>query len=183
MSKFDKIILVTGGAGFIGSHVVRLFVNKYPNYKIVNGDALTYAGNLENLKDVQDKPNYAFAKIDITDETGVEELFNQYHFDAVIHLAAESHVDRSIDGPGAFVETNVVGTFRLLNAALSHWRSLTGEARDNFRFHHISSPRPDSRSTYILAFSCSRKTDAGQLGLMDPSSADRTAAAFREPGT
>ncbi len=134
MSKFDKIILVTGGAGFIGSHVVRLFVNKYPNYKIVNGDALTYAGNLENLKDVQDKPNYTFAKIDITDETGVEELFNQYHFDAVIHLAAESHVDRSILDPLAFVKTNVLGTAILLNACRKHWAG----NHEGKLFYHVS---------------------------------------------
>lgn len=134
MSKFDKTILVTGGAGFIGSHVVRLFVNKYPNYKIVNGDALTYAGNLENLKDVQDKPNYAFAKVDITDEAGVEELFNQYHFDAVIHLAAESHVDRSILDPLAFVKTNVLGTAILLNACRKHWNG----NYDGKLFYHVS---------------------------------------------
>jgi dTDP-glucose 4,6-dehydratase len=134
MSTFDKTILVTGGAGFIGSHVVRLFVNKYPNYKIVNGDALTYAGNLENLKDVQDKPNYAFAKIDITDEAGVEELFNQYHFEAVIHLAAESHVDRSILDPLAFVKTNVLGTAILLNACRKHWAG----NHEGKLFYHVS---------------------------------------------
>lgn len=134
MSKFDKTILVTGGAGFIGSHVVRLFVNKYPNYKIVNGDALTYAGNLENLKDVQDKPNYAFAKVDITDEAGVEELFSQYHFDAVIHLAAESHVDRSILDPLAFVKTNVLGTAILLNACRKYWNG----NYDGKLFYHVS---------------------------------------------
>lgn len=134
MSTFDKTILVTGGAGFIGSHVIRLFVNKYPNYKIVNGDALTYAGNLENLKDVQDKPNYAFAKIDITDEAGVEELFNQYHFDAVIHLAAESHVDRSILDPLAFVKTNVLGTAILLNACRKHWAG----NHEGKLFYHVS---------------------------------------------
>ncbi len=134
MSTFEKTILVTGGAGFIGSHVIRLFVNKYPNYKIVNGDALTYAGNLENLKDVQDKPNYAFAKIDITDEAGVEQLFNQYHFDAVIHLAAESHVDRSILDPLAFVKTNVLGTAILLNACRKHWNgNYAGKL-----FYHVS---------------------------------------------
>jgi len=134
MSKFDKTILVTGGAGFIGSHVVRLFVNKYPNYKIVNGDALTYAGNLENLKEVQDKPNYAFAKVDITDEAGVEDLFNQYHFDAVIHLAAESHVDRSILDPLAFVKTNVLGTAILLNACRKHWNG----NYEGKLFYHVS---------------------------------------------
>ena len=134
MSAFDKTILVTGGAGFIGSHVIRLFVNKYPNYKIVNGDALTYAGNLENLKDVQDQPNYAFAKIDITDEAAVEQLFNQYHFDAVIHLAAESHVDRSILDPLAFVKTNVLGTAILLNACRKHWNG----NYDGKLFYHVS---------------------------------------------
>lgn len=134
MNKFDKTILVTGGAGFIGSHVVRLFVNKYPNYKIVNGDALTYAGNLENLKDVQDKPNYAFERVDITDEVRVEALFNQYHFDAVIHLAAESHVDRSILDPLAFVKTNVLGTAILLNACRKHWNG----NYDGKLFYHVS---------------------------------------------
>ncbi|HLP36265.1 dTDP-glucose 4,6-dehydratase [Lacibacter sp.] len=134
MSAFDKTILVTGGAGFIGSHVIRLFVNKYPNYKIVNGDALTYAGNLENLKDVQDQPNYAFAKIDITDEAAVEQLFNQYHFDAVIHLAAESHVDRSILDPLAFVKTNVLGTAILLNACRKHWAG----NHEGKLFYHVS---------------------------------------------
>jgi dTDP-glucose 4,6-dehydratase len=134
MSKFDKIILVTGGAGFIGSHVVRLFVNKYPGYKIVNGDALTYAGNLENLKDIQHKDNYVFEKMDITDEAGVESLFNQYHFDAVIHLAAESHVDRSISDPLAFVKTNVLGTAVLLNTCRKHWKG----NYEGKRFYHVS---------------------------------------------
>ncbi len=134
MNKFDKTILVTGGAGFIGSHVVRLFVNKYTNYKIINGDALTYAGNLENLKDLEDKTNYEFAKFDITDETGVEVLFNKYQFDAVIHLAAESHVDRSILDPLSFVKTNVLGTAILLNACRKHWaNNLEGKL-----FYHVS---------------------------------------------
>jgi len=132
--QFDKTILVTGGAGFIGSHVVRLFVNKYTNYKIVNGDALTYAGNLENLKDVAGKDNYAFEKVDITDEAKVGELFDQYHFDAVIHLAAESHVDRSIMDPLSFVKTNVLGTAILLNAARKEW---AGKYEGKL-FYHVS---------------------------------------------
>jgi dTDP-glucose 4,6-dehydratase len=134
MSQFEKTILVTGGAGFIGSHVVRLFVNKYPNYKIVNGDALTYAGNLENLKDIESKPNYAFEKMDITDEARVNALFDQHHFDAVIHLAAESHVDRSILDPLAFVKTNVLGTAVLLNAARKYWNG----KYDGKLFYHVS---------------------------------------------
>ena len=134
MNTFHKTILVTGGAGFIGSHVIRLFVNKYPDYKIVNADALTYAGNLENLKDVQHQPNYAFEKMDITDEARVDELFNQFHFDAVIHLAAESHVDRSILDPLAFVKTNVLGTAILLNACRKHWAG----KHDGKLFYHVS---------------------------------------------
>lgn len=123
MSKFTKTIGITGGAGFIGSHVVRLFVTKYPHYHIVNLDALTYAGNLENLRDVEDAPNYSFEKTDITDEQQVEDAFNKYHFDAIIHLAAESHVDRSILDPLAFVRTNVLGTATLLNACRKHWKN------------------------------------------------------------
>jgi dTDP-glucose 4,6-dehydratase len=134
MSTFQKTILVTGGAGFIGSHVVRLFVNKYPNYRIINGDALTYAGNLENLKDVEKKENYVFEKADITDEARIDELFKQYQFDAVIHLAAESHVDRSIMDPLAFVKTNVMGTTVLLNACRQHWNNnMAGKL-----FYHVS---------------------------------------------
>lgn len=134
MNNYTSTILVTGGAGFIGSHVVRLFVNKYPSYRIVNMDALTYAGNLENLKDVEAKPNYVFEKGDITDEARVEELFNQYQFTAVIHLAAESHVDRSIMDPLAFVKTNVMGTVVLLNAARQHWK---GQESGKL-FYHVS---------------------------------------------
>ncbi|MFU2093626.1 dTDP-glucose 4,6-dehydratase [Ornithobacterium rhinotracheale] len=130
----QKSILITGGAGFIGSHVVRLFVTKYPNYKIFNLDALTYAGNLENLKDIENQPNYTFLKGDITNESYIEEIFNQYRFDAVIHLAAESHVDRSIKDPLAFARTNILGTMALLNAAKNAWNNdLEGK-----RFYHIS---------------------------------------------
>jgi dTDP-glucose 4,6-dehydratase len=134
MSNFSSTILVTGGAGFIGSHVIRLFVNKYPHYRIVNMDALTYAGNLENLKDIEDKPNYIFEKGDITDEERVEALFAQYHFDAVIHLAAESHVDRSIMDPLSFVKTNVIGTVTLLNGCRKHWKDNSAGKR----FYHVS---------------------------------------------
>ena len=134
MAAFKKTILITGGAGFIGSHVVRLFVSKYPDYRIVNLDALTYAGNLANLKDVQTAPNYSFEKGDITDETRIKELFDQYPFDAVIHLAAESHVDRSIMDPLAFVRTNVLGTANLLHIAGTAWKNnLEGKL-----FYHVS---------------------------------------------
>ncbi|MGV4511569.1 dTDP-glucose 4,6-dehydratase [Ornithobacterium rhinotracheale] len=129
-----KSILITGGAGFIGSHVVRLFVTKYPNYKIFNLDALTYAGNLENLKDIENQPNYTFLKGDITNEAYIEEIFNQYRFDAVIHLAAESHVDRSIKDPLAFARTNILGTMALLNAAKNAWNN----DFEGKRFYHIS---------------------------------------------
>ena len=117
----DKTILITGGAGFIGSHLVRLMVNKYPNYNVVNLDKLTYAGNLANLTDVEDKPNYKFVKGDIVDADFINQLFTDYNFEAVIHLAAESHVDRSIEGPMEFVMTNIVGTTNLLNAAKDNW--------------------------------------------------------------
>ncbi|WP_298707545.1 dTDP-glucose 4,6-dehydratase [Chitinophaga sp.] len=129
-----KKLLITGGAGFIGSHVIRLFVNKYPDYQIVNGDALTYAGNLENLHDIQDKPNYVFEKADITDESAVGALFEKYAFDGVIHLAAESHVDRSILDPLAFIRTNVLGTAILLNAARKYWK----DNMEGKRFYHVS---------------------------------------------
>src|SRR5688572_26948809 len=113
----NKTILITGGAGFIGSHVVRLFVTKYPDYKIINLDALTYAGNLENLRDIENATNYFFEKVDILDTAALEAVFNKYQPDSVIHLAAESHVDRSIQSPLDFVYTNVVGTVNLLNTA------------------------------------------------------------------
>jgi len=126
-------ILITGGAGFIGSHVVRLFVNKYPAYRIVNLDKLTYAGNLANLKDIEDKPNYEFVKGDITDGDFIMKLFKEKQFDGVIHLAAESHVDRSISNPTAFVYTNVIGTVNLLNAVRYIW----ADSRRKL-FYHIS---------------------------------------------
>ncbi len=129
-----KTILITGGAGFIGSHVVRLFVNKYPEYHIVNLDALTYAGNLENLVDVSDRPNYTFVKIDITDTEAIKQLFQQYDFHGVIHLAAESHVDRSITDPFSFIRTNILGTVNLIHAAKEAWKG-NMEGR---RFYHIS---------------------------------------------
>lgn len=129
-----KTILITGGAGFIGSHVVRLFVQKYPDCRIVNLDALTYAGNLENLKDVDQAPNYSFVKADISDSEAMNKLFAEYRFDGVIHLAAESHVDRSITNPMQFIITNVIGTANLLNAARAQW---TGDFTGK-RFYHIS---------------------------------------------
>ncbi len=127
-------ILITGGAGFIGSHVVRRFVNTYPSYNIYNLDALTYAGNLENLKDIEKAANYKFLKGDIVDEASVCEIFKEYRFDGVIHLAAESHVDRSIKDPLAFVKTNIIGTVNLLNAAKEFWK----DDKDGKKFYHVS---------------------------------------------
>lgn len=129
----SKNILITGGAGFIGSHVVRLFVNKYPHYHIYNLDALTYAGNLENLSDIENKSNYTFLKADINDTETMFSLFEKYRFDSVIHLAAESHVDRSISDPLSFLRTNIFGTVNLLNAARKNWKDLTDKL-----FYHIS---------------------------------------------
>ena len=127
-------ILITGGAGFIGSHVVRLFVGKYPDYRIINLDRLTYAGNLANLRDVENRPNYTFVKGDICDYDAMRSLFAEYDIDGVIHLAAESHVDRSIRDPFTFARTNVMGTLTLLQAAREHWNG----AWEGRRFHHIS---------------------------------------------
>ncbi len=130
----NKTIIITGGAGFIGSHVVRLFVNKYPDYNIINLDKLTYAGNLENLKDIDKKSNYEFVKADIVDQIAINKIFEKYKPDAVIHLAAESHVDRSISNPTEFIFTNIVGTINLLNAARTVWGSDT----INKLFYHVS---------------------------------------------
>jgi dTDP-glucose 4,6-dehydratase len=131
-------ILITGGAGFIGSHVVRLFVNKYSNYEIHNLDKLTYAGNLANLKDIENKSNYKFIKADLVDAETINALFEKEQYDAVIHLAAESHVDRSITNPLEFVMTNVIGTVNLLNAAKTAWKDKRSDNISQYRFYHIS---------------------------------------------
>ena len=130
----NKNILIVGGAGFIGSHLIRLFVNKYPDYNIVNLDALTYAGNLENLRDIENAKNYTFVKTDILNTDLLGQAFDKYKISHVIHLAAETHVDRSIDDPLAFVKTNVVGTVNLLNTALQKWYNNL----DQHLFYHIS---------------------------------------------
>lgn len=134
--RMIRKVLVTGGAGFIGSAVVRLLVGK--GYDVVNLDKLTYSGNLQSLREVEGASNHHFVEADVCDQPRLKELFSAVEPDAVMHLAAESHVDRSIDGPGVFVETNVVGTYCLLNAALGYWRGLEPARRDSFRFHHIS---------------------------------------------
>ncbi len=130
----SKNVLITGGAGFIGSHVVRLFVKKYPHIKVINYDKLTYAGNLENLKDIASSENYIFVRGDIVDEQKLEETFKKYEVDAVIHLAAESHVDRSITDPNAFIQTNVIGTTTLMNVAKKYW----AEKYEDKLFYHVS---------------------------------------------
>lgn len=135
--KFKRNILITGGAGFIGSHVVRLFVNKYPDYHIICLDKLTYAGNLANLKDIEDAPNYTFVKADICDYETIQALMQQHNIDSIIHLAAESHVDRSIKDPFTFARTNVMGTLTLLQAAKLYWESLPERYAEKL-FYHIS---------------------------------------------
>lgn len=137
MNNFKRNIIITGGAGFIGSHVVRLFVTKYPNYHIINLDKLTYAGNLANLKDIEQAPNYTFVKADICDFDTVLALMQQYEVDGIIHLAAESHVDRSIKDPFTFARTNVMGTLSMLEAAHRYWSSRP-EGFEGKLFYHIS---------------------------------------------
>ena len=134
MTEFKKKVVITGGAGFIGSHVVRRFVLKYPEYQVTNLDELTYAGNLENIKDIESAPNYSFVKGDIKDAAFLNDLFNSERFDAVIHLAAESHVDRSITNPNDFVETNVIGTANLMNSFIH----LNKDSFENKLFYHVS---------------------------------------------
>ncbi len=139
MTTFNKNILITGGAGFIGSHVVQLFVNKYPDYRIVNLDSLTYAGNLSNLKDIENAPNYEFVKADICDFEAMLNVFEKYKPDSVLHLAAESHVDRSIKDPFSFARTNVMGTLNLLEAARRSWLATPHPApRTPHLFYHVS---------------------------------------------
>ena len=145
MANYKRVIIITGGAGFIGSHVVRLFVNEYPDYKIINLDKLTYAGNLANLKDIEDKPNYKFVKMDICDFEGVTKLIESEHVDGIIHLAAESHVDRSIKDPFTFAHTNVIGTLTMLQVAKNYWSAQPnpwtvkhGDEEVPCRFYHIS---------------------------------------------
>ena len=137
MAEYKRTLVITGGAGFIGSHVVRLFVNKYPDYKIINLDKLTYAGNLANLKDIENAPNYKFVKMDICDFDAFYQLMQDEKIDGIIHLAAESHVDRSIKDPFTFARTNVMGTLALLQAAKLYWESLP-EKYEGKRFYHIS---------------------------------------------
>ncbi len=132
-----KIILITGGAGFIGSAVIRYIIRNTPD-SVVNVDKLTYAGNLESLESVSDSPHYAFERVDICNRAELDRVFAEYQPDAVMHLAAESHVDRSIDGPAAFIETNIIGTYTLLEAARSYWNGLSEDKKRKFRFHHIS---------------------------------------------
>ncbi len=130
-------VIVTGGAGFIGSAVIRQYIND-THHEVINLDALTYAGNLESLSGIEQNSRYIFEQVNIRDIKGVESVFEQYQPDAIMHLAAESHVDRSIDGPAAFIQTNIVGTYNLLDVAKKYWDGLQGEKKAGFRFHHVS---------------------------------------------
>jgi dTDP-glucose 4,6-dehydratase len=132
-----KVILVTGGAGFIGSAVIRHLIND-TSHTVINVDKLTYAGNLESLNSISDNPHYHFDKVDICDGTEIARVLKQYQPDIIMHLAAESHVDRSIDGPGEFIKTNIVGTYNLLEQARTYWAQLETDKKAGFRFHHIS---------------------------------------------
>ena len=134
--QLPKRLLITGGAGFIGSNLVRLMLSR--GHQILNADKLTYAGNLQSLKDVERHPAYQFVRVDITDAKAIDQVIASYQPDAIMHLAAESHVDRSIDGPCQFIETNVLGTFNLLQSALGYWRELEGDRNDSFRFLNVS---------------------------------------------
>ena len=151
--NYKRSIIITGGAGFIGSHVVRLFVNKYPDYRIINLDKLTYAGNLANLMDIEDKPNYRFVKMDICDFEGVYQLMQEEHVDGIIHLAAESHVDRSIKDPFTFAQTNVMGTLSLLQAAKLYWETLP----EPYKIKVPSVPEPVEGPTHIDGVSTLRQ--------------------------
>lgn len=134
----SKTIVITGGAGFIGSAVIRYVIAEHLDVRLINIDKLTYAGNLESLIEVEDNPNYQFEQVDICDVLAVERMFNQYQPDAIMHLAAESHVDRSIDGPAEFIQTNIVGTYNLLETARQYWLQLDEQKKGTFRFHHVS---------------------------------------------
>ena len=137
MNMISKKLLITGGAGFIGSAVIRHIINN-TNHSVINVDKLTYAGNLKSLVSVENDARYAFEQVDICDVNEIKRVFNAHQPDIVIHLAAESHVDRSIDGPGEFIQTNIVGTYILLEEARDYWSSLEGDKKENFRFHHVS---------------------------------------------